>query len=102
MAEVSRMSDLELLTYYLGIEVKQTSDEISLAQGSYAKKILEKGGLLGCNPSLVPMQPKLKLKKESNIRKVVPTEYRSIVGSLRYLVHTRPDWLFLWDMSVDT
>jgi hypothetical protein len=94
MAEVFKMSDLGLLTYYLGIEVKQTSDGISLSQGSYAKKILEKGGLLGFNPCLVPMQPKLKLKRESNMRKVDPTEYRSIVGSLRYLVNTRPDLAF--------
>jgi hypothetical protein len=93
MAEVFKMSDLGLLTYYLGIEVKQTSDGIFLSQGSYGKKILEKGGLLGWNPCLVPMQPKLKLK-ESSMKKVDPTEYRSLVGSLRYLVNTRPDLAF--------
>jgi hypothetical protein len=65
MAEVFKMSDLGLLTYYLGIEVKQTSDGIFLSQGSYGKKILEKGGLLGWNPCLVPMQPKLKLKERA-------------------------------------
>jgi hypothetical protein len=37
------------------------------------------------------MQPKLKLKKESELPKVDATEYRSLVGSLRYLVNTRPD-----------
>jgi hypothetical protein len=40
------------------------------------------------------MQPKLKLKKESSMKKVDPTEYRSIVGSLRYLVNTRPALAF--------
>jgi hypothetical protein len=53
MSTVFRMSDLGLLTYYLGIEVKQSDEGISLSQGSYAKKILEKGGLLDCNPSQV-------------------------------------------------
>jgi hypothetical protein len=52
---VFRMSDLGLLTYYSGIEVQQSDKGISLSQESYAKKILEKGGLLGCNSSLVPM-----------------------------------------------
>jgi hypothetical protein len=63
MSAVFRMSDLGMLTYYLEIEVKQSVDGISLTQGSYAKKILERGGLLDCNPCLVPMQPKLKLRK---------------------------------------
>jgi hypothetical protein len=94
MSDVFRMSDLSLLTYYLGVEVKQNVDGISLTQGSYAKKILEKGGLLDCNPCLVPMQPKLKLRKESESTKVDATEYRSLVGSLRYLVNTRPDLAF--------
>jgi hypothetical protein len=65
-----------------------------LTQGSYAKKILEKGGLLDCNPCLVPMQPKLKLRKENESIKVDATEYMSLVESLRYLVNTRPDLAF--------
>jgi hypothetical protein len=91
MATVFKMSDLGLLTYYLGIQVQQSSKGIILSQESYAKKILEKGGLLGCNSCQVPMQPKLKLKKESELLRVDATEYRSLIGSLRYLVNTRPD-----------
>lgn len=37
------------------------------------------------------MEPKLKLRKTGNEPKVDATYYRSIVGSLRYLVNTRPD-----------
>jgi hypothetical protein len=94
MVVVFRMRDLGLLTYYLGIEVQQNGKGISLCQESYAKKILEKVRLLGCNSSQVPMQPKLKLKKESELQRVDATEYRSLVGSLRYLVNTRLDLAF--------
>jgi hypothetical protein len=40
MAAAFKMSDLGLLHYYLGIEVKQSINNISLSQGGYAMKIL--------------------------------------------------------------
>jgi hypothetical protein len=36
------MSDLGLLSYYLGIEVHQLQGEITLTQAAYARKILER------------------------------------------------------------
>jgi hypothetical protein len=37
------------------------------------------------------MEPRLKLSKTSSNPSVDTTEYRSHVGSLKYLLHTRPD-----------
>ncbi|KDP30510.1 hypothetical protein JCGZ_16690 [Jatropha curcas] len=91
MMRMFEMSDLGLLSYYLGIEVKQTPDCISFCQAVYASKILEKTGMLNCNSSRVPMEPKCKLKKQDGEPFVDATEYRRIIGSLRYLVNTRPD-----------
>ena len=85
------MSDLGLLSYYLGIEVKQTSEGIFLGQARYASKILKKCGMEKCNPAATPLEHKLKLSKESKSPSVNATDYRSVVGSLRYLIHTRPD-----------
>ena len=85
MAEVFKMSDLRLLTYYLGIEVKQDAEGITLSQRNYARKILEKGGLLDCNPCQVPVQANPKLSREDSSPCVDATEYRSLVGSLRSL-----------------
>ena len=42
------MSDLGLLSYYLGIEVKQSSGEISLCQSAYAVNLLDKCGMSDC------------------------------------------------------
>jgi hypothetical protein len=42
MRERFRMSDLRLLTYYLGIKVHQDEVGISLCQLSYALKLLKK------------------------------------------------------------
>jgi len=48
MKEKFSMSDLGLLSYYLGIEVKQGDDGIVISQGSYAVKILENAGMMTC------------------------------------------------------
>ena len=50
--------------------------------------------MVGCNPCQIPMEPRLKLSKTSTAQLTDATEYRSIVGCLRYLVHTRPDIAF--------
>ncbi|CAA6675447.1 unnamed protein product [Spirodela intermedia] len=95
MADAFRMSDLGLLHYYLGIEVRQSAEGTSISQGAYAAKILERSGMVGCNPYHVPMAMRLKLSKRSTEPLVDATAYRSIVGSLRYLINTRPDLAFV-------
>ena len=50
-----------------------------------------------CKPCMTPMVQRLKLTKASTTAKVDATLYRSIVGGLRYLVHTRPDIAFVVD-----
>ncbi|KAI3523596.1 hypothetical protein L1887_01838 [Cichorium endivia] len=88
------MSDLGLLSFYLGIEVSQKETGISLKQEAYVRSILEKTRMMNCNPTKSPMEHKLKLTKDGGGELVNPTEYRSIVGGLRYLTHTRPDISF--------
>ena len=88
------MSDLGLLSYYLGIEVKQGEHGITLCQSGYTTKILESVGMTNCNPCATPMEARLKLSKKNEGEVVDPTAYRSIIGSLRYLVNTRPDIAF--------
>jgi hypothetical protein len=89
-----RMSDLGLLSYYLGIEVKQGRNTITPGQAPYVKKLLEKVGMTACKPISTPMEVRLKLSTKSTTPEVDATMYRSLVGSLRYLVHTRPDIAF--------
>jgi hypothetical protein len=85
------MSDLGLLSYYLGIQVTQEKGVITLCQSSYTLKILEQAGMKGCNPCHVPMENRLKLSKNDKTPPVDKTKYISVIGSLRYLVNTRPN-----------
>jgi Reverse transcriptase (RNA-dependent DNA polymerase) len=91
MKEVFNVSDLGLLSYYLGIEVYQLPSNISLCQEAFAKRILHDCGMADCNSTQAPMEVRLKLSKKSSSPPVNQTTYRSIVGSLRYLTHTRPN-----------
>lgn len=91
MGEEFDMSDLGRLSYYLGLEVDQGDGYIELKQTAYAKKMLKKARMIDCNPVKYPMGHKLQLQKDERGEPGNPTEFKSIVGSLRYLVHTRPD-----------
>ena len=65
-----------------------------LVQAAYAKKLLEKAGLSNCKPCPTPMEVRLRLSTKSTTPEVDTAMYRSLVGSLRYLVHTRPNITF--------
>lgn len=41
-----------------------------------------------------PIEERLKLSRDSTAEEVYATQYRCLVGSLRYLTHTRPDLAF--------
>jgi len=88
------MSDLGPLSFYLGIEVRQDDSGITLQQTAYAKRVVELARLTDCNPALTPMEERLKLSRDCPTEEVDATQYRRLVGSLRYLTHTRPDLAF--------
>ncbi|GJZ99004.1 zinc finger, CCHC-type containing protein [Tanacetum coccineum] len=91
MASQFEMSDLGELTYYLGIEVSQGKDCVEIKQERYARKILKEAGMEDCNATSYPMEKDLKLSKAEDEPEVEATQYRKVVGCLRYLLHTRPD-----------
>jgi hypothetical protein len=52
----------------------------------------------GCNPVDTPMEQHIKLLPGKSELVSNATKYRSIVGSLRYLVNSRPDLAFFVGM----
>ncbi|KAG7559072.1 Reverse transcriptase RNA-dependent DNA polymerase [Arabidopsis thaliana x Arabidopsis arenosa] len=94
MSSKFEMSDLGKLSYYLGIEVHQHKDGITLSQERYASKILEEAGMSDCNASQSPMDQSVKLSKNKKEGLIDETNYRRTIGCLRYLLHTRPDLSF--------
>ena len=96
---VFEMSDLDLLSFYLRIEVEQKKDYITIKQTSYAKKVLSQFGMTDCNATRCPMDLGAKLDADKQGERIDATEYRRILGCLRYLLHTRPDLSFSAGMA---
>ncbi|KAJ7976200.1 Retrovirus-related Pol polyprotein from transposon TNT 1-94 [Quillaja saponaria] len=88
------MTDMGLMSYYLGFEVKQNDGGIFISQEVYAKDVLKKFQMLDSNSVNTPIECRVKLSKHDVGEKVDPTLFRSLVGSLRYLTYTRPDILY--------
>ena len=96
-AQAEREKELKLIclrTDNSGIQVYQLEGEITLAQSSYARKILFDFKLLECNSSQTPLEVKPILSQDDSKNLVDSTTFRSLMGSLRYLMHTRPNLMF--------
>eukprot|EP00253_Pinus_taeda_P001841 PITA_01841 len=85
------MKDLGLMHYLLGLEVWQQKGEIFLGQGRYATEILKRFEMGDCRPMAMPMITNWKKIDASEDKDVDPTLYRQLIGSLMYLVNTRPN-----------
>jgi len=95
MMNVFEMTDLGLMTYFLGMEVKQSQNEVFICQKKYAKEISKKFQMKECKATSTPMNQKEKLSKNDGADKVDEGYFRSMIGCLIYLTTTRPDILFV-------
>lgn len=78
--------------YFLGIEVKPTSDSgFLLSQQKYLLELLQRTGMDRSHPCSTPMAVNTKLSQYSGQPLTTPLLYRSTIGALQYLTLTRPD-----------
>ena len=61
------MKDLEMMHYFLSMEVWQNADGISLGQGKYAVEILKRFGIMDCTAMTTPMALNLKLLSDASL-----------------------------------
>ena len=69
-------------------------DGISLGQRKYVVEILKRFQMMDCKAMTTPMASNLKLLSDASSELVDATMYRQMIGSLMYLVNTRPDIFF--------
>ncbi|MCO5548051.1 hypothetical protein L7F22_001507 [Adiantum nelumboides] len=85
------MTNLGLLHYFLGLKVWQHVSGILLTQKKYTSKLLDEHGMQNSAFILCPMDPNSKLSIHDDSREFDSTTYRQLIGSLLYLVNTRPN-----------
>jgi hypothetical protein len=88
------MTDLGKMRYFLGVEVSQGKHGVFIHQQKYANEILVRFGMDTCNSVSSPIVPSNRLSKDENGKIVDATNYKQMVGSLMYLLATRPDLAF--------
>ena len=96
------MKDLGMMHYFLGLEVWQQKSDIFPGQGRYAIEILNRFKMRDCRPMATLMITNWKKIDTFKDDEADPTLYRQLIGSLMYLVNTRPDSLMLSTPSVNS
>nr|GEV59445.1 retrotransposon protein, putative, Ty3-gypsy subclass [Tanacetum cinerariifolium] len=88
------MSAMGEFTFFLGLQVKQLPDGIFISQDKYVKDILEKFDMESVRTTTTPYEvPKHKSKDEPD-NAINVHMYRSMIGSLMYLIASRLDIMF--------
>ena len=88
------MSMVGELTYFLGLQVKQTDSGIYINQAKYARTLLKRFGLEKAAHARTPMATNAKLTNDLSGESVDVTLYRSMIGCLLYLSASHLDITF--------
>jgi hypothetical protein len=77
------------LTFFLGIQVKQTKEGTFVHQAKYTKGLIKKFAMVGAKPVSTPMSKMTPLDPDEDGEAANQREYKSMIGSLLYLMVTR-------------
>ena len=94
MKKEFKMSMVGKLNYFLGLQVKQWKDGIFISQKKHTKNLVKRFGLDSKKHTSTPMSSLIKLSLDATSVEVDPTLYRSMIGSLLYLITSKPDITF--------
>jgi isopentenyldiphosphate isomerase len=86
-----QMSMMGELTFFLGIQVKQTKQGTFVHQAKYMKDLMKKFNMVELNTVSTPMSTTTSLGPDAYDEAVDQTEYMSMIDSLLYLTVTWPN-----------
>jgi hypothetical protein len=95
-----QMSMMGELTFFLGIQVKQTKQGTFVHQAKYTKDLMKKFNMAEHKPVSTPMSSTASLGPDEDGEAMNQREYMSMIDSLLYLTATRPDIQFVVGLCV--
>jgi hypothetical protein len=84
-----QMSMMEELTFFLGIQVKQTKQGNFIHQARYMNDLMKKFNMVELKPLSTPMSTTTTLDPIKNGKAMDQKEYKSMIGFLLYLTATQ-------------
>jgi hypothetical protein len=94
MGSEFQMSMMGELTFFLGIQVKQTKQGTFVYQAKYTKDLMKKFNMAELKPVSTLMRSSASLGLDEDGKAVDQREYRSMINSILYLTTTRSDIQF--------
>ena len=85
------MSMIRELNHFLGLQIRPQESGIFISQSKYAKNLVKKFGLESTSPVRTLMSPNVKLNVDLLGKSVDSFLYRNMIGSLLYLIASRPN-----------
>ncbi|GKB69432.1 retrovirus-related pol polyprotein from transposon TNT 1-94 [Tanacetum coccineum] len=90
MCSQFKMSMMGKISFFLGLQISQSSRGIFINQSKYALESLKKYGMESSDPMDTPIVEKSKLDEDTQGKAVDPTHYRGMIGTLMYHTASRP------------
>jgi hypothetical protein len=94
MTREFEMSMIGELNFFLGFQVKQLKEETFIHQEKYSNDILKKFKMDDCKLIKTPMPTNGHLDLDEGGKSVDQKLHHSMIGSLLYLIASRPDIMF--------
>jgi hypothetical protein len=94
MSRKFEMSMIGELSFFLGLQMKQTKDETFICQSKYVNDLLKRFVMNNSKPIKAPMTTNAHLDLDEGGKSVDLKLYRTMIDSLVYLITSRLDIMF--------
>jgi hypothetical protein len=85
------MSLLGELSFFLGLQICKSNQGFFISPTKYVIEMLKRFKMEDCKPVITPMQTSCKLSKDDDSKSTYQRKYRSMIGSLLYVIASRLD-----------